>query len=281
MLAIAGGKGGSGKTTTTLGLARAIDGPTLAVDADCDLPNLHALAGVPRAAAPSGRGHADPASTDDTRIVPAPGDVPDGIGGRLRRLREREAGASSVAVGDDAVDGRGRDGVSSDCEVRSHSVVSERDGGSGGVASERDSRGSGFTSEHDGRNRSGFDARSADEDDAPVTILVDCPAGAGPDATVPLRVADGVLVVATPCVAALRDAAKTAAMARAVGTPVVGGVLTRARLAPPGVEDLLGCRILGAVPPAAHSTAADPLRDPAVRRAYDELAESLSERPNT
>ena len=280
MLAIAGGKGGSGKTTTTLGLARAIDGPTLAVDADCDLPNLHAMAGVPRAAAPGGRGHADPASTDDTRIVPAPGDAPDGIGGRLRRLREREAGASPVVVGDDAVDGRGRDGVGSDCDDRSGGVVSGPGGRSGGVAGERDAGGRGFVSERDSRSGGGFDARSTDRD-VPVTVLVDCPAGAGPDATVPLRVADGVLIVATPCVAALRDAAKTAAMARAVGTPVVGGALTRARLAPPGVEDLLGCRILGAVPPAAHSTAADPLCDPAVRRAYDELADSLSERPNT
>ncbi|QCC48323.1 MinD/ParA family ATP-binding protein [Halobellus limi] len=227
MFAIAGGKGGSGKTTTTLGLARAIDGPTLAVDADCDLPNLHALAGVPRAAAPGGRGHPDPASSGgDTRIVPAPRDAPDGLGSRLRRLREREAVTSPISVGDG-------------------------------------------------------DGYGVDSNGEPTTVLVDCPAGAGPDATVPLRVADGVLVVATPCVAALRDAAKTAAMARAVGTPVVGAVLTRARLAPPGVEDLLGCRVLGVVPPASDSRADEPLSDPIVSRAYDELAETLSDRPNT
>ncbi|MFD1597578.1 MinD/ParA family ATP-binding protein [Halobellus rarus] len=249
MLAIAGGKGGSGKTTTTLGLARAVDGPTLAVDADCDLPNLHALAGVPRAAAPGGRGHPDPASSSgDTRIVPAPRDAPDGIGGRLRRIREREAARSPVAVGDDAFDGRG-----------GSSVGDERAG------------------------RRGSGGRSADHEDAadPVPVFVDCPAGAGPDATVPLRVADDVLIVATPCVAALRDAAKTAAMARAVGTPVVGAVLTRARLAPPGVEDLLECRVLGTVPPASASRVGEPLRDPTVSRAYDELAERLTDRPNT
>ncbi|MFB6092793.1 MAG: CDP-4-keto-6-deoxy-D-glucose-3-dehydrase [Haloquadratum sp.] len=219
MLAIAGGKGGSGKTTTTLGIARAIDGPAIAADADSDLPNLHALAGVPRDPAPDGPGHPDPAGArpgsaatarpargraGETRIVPAPRGAPEGVGGLLRRLRDRDG-------------------------------------------------------------------------DAPV--LVDCPAGAGPDATVPLRIADGALLVATPCVAALRDAAKTGAMARAVGTPVVGCVLTRARLSPPTVEDLLGCPVLATVPPASAPAAADPLGDPGVRRAYDELAATLVEGP--
>jgi septum site-determining protein MinD len=51
MIAIAGGKGGCGKTTTTLGLARALAGDgcrPLAVDADRSMPNLHAIADVPR-----------------------------------------------------------------------------------------------------------------------------------------------------------------------------------------------------------------------------------------
>jgi septum site-determining protein MinD len=198
MLAIAGGKGGSGKTTTTLGVARAIDGPTLAVDADCDLPNLHALAGVPRDPPPGEWGHPDPADPRATRIVPAPRQTPDGVGSRLRRLREDTD--SGVAV-------------------------------------------------------------------------VDCPAGAGPDATVPLRVADRVLLVSTACVAGLRDAAKTAAMARAVGTPVVGGVLTRARLAPPGVDDLLGCPVVATVPDAP-----DPLDDAAAARAYRTAARAVLDR---
>jgi septum site-determining protein MinD len=47
MLAIVGGKGGCGKTTTALGVGRALatDGhrPVVA-DADCSMPNLHAMA---------------------------------------------------------------------------------------------------------------------------------------------------------------------------------------------------------------------------------------------
>jgi len=49
MLAIAGGKGGSGKTTTALGLARALarrGRHPVVVDCDCDMPNLHHLANV-------------------------------------------------------------------------------------------------------------------------------------------------------------------------------------------------------------------------------------------
>jgi septum site-determining protein MinD len=196
MLAIAGGKGGSGKTTTTLGLARAIDGPTLAVDADCDLPNLHALAGVPRDPPADDCGHPDPTAPSETCVVPAPRDAPEGLGDRLRRLRE----------------------------------------------------------------------------DEPRLVLVDCPAGAGPDATVPLRIADRVLLVSTACVAGLRDAAKTAAMARAVGTSVVGAVVTQARLAPPGVDDLLGCPVVTTVPDAPK-----PLDDNGVKRAYRRLARAVAD----
>lgn len=49
MLAIAGGKGGSGKTTTTACLARGLAGegpPPIAVDGDCDMPDLHLVAGT-------------------------------------------------------------------------------------------------------------------------------------------------------------------------------------------------------------------------------------------
>jgi len=51
MLAIAGGKGGCGKTTTALGIARALGrsraSPPLVADADVEMPDIHVVADVP------------------------------------------------------------------------------------------------------------------------------------------------------------------------------------------------------------------------------------------
>lgn len=207
MLAIAGGKGGSGKTTTTLGLARALDGPALAVDADCGMPNLHALAEVP----------GEPTIADaDLSAAGIP---------TAAHEDSRAPGASVLPAP--------RDGTTLE---RNLTRLAESDG----------------------------DVRQ----------LVDCPAGAGPDAAIPLRVATGALLVSPLCAAALRDAAKTASMARTLGTPVVGAVLTRTRLAPDRVEQLLGCPVLAAVPEV------DPpaLGTDVVRAAYGQLASTLEER---
>lgn len=102
---------------------------------------------------------------------------------------------------------------------------------------------------------------------AGVRTLVDCPSGAGPDAAAPLRIADGV-VVASACAPALRDAAKSVAMAWALDAEVVGAVLTRTVTAPDGVADVLGCPVLGTVP------AVEPPVIPrdVVRAAYARLA---------
>ena len=222
MLAVAGGKGGCGKTTTTLGLAAALvrqRKSAVVADADREMPNLHAMAGVAREpgldAVAEGwparmvAGTADPPALG-VEVVPAARGPPNAGGGSspgkcvLARLREVQ----------DAV-------------------------------------------------------------------LLDCPAGAGPDATAPLRVADVAVVVTTAEPACLRDAAKTAAMARELGTSVAGAVVSCAEDSPEGVEGLLGCPVLGVVPDAGgrngirSGACTDPLADDRVRAAYDRLLSAL------
>ncbi|RCU46089.1 CDP-4-keto-6-deoxy-D-glucose-3-dehydrase [Haloplanus salinus] len=203
MLAIAGGKGGAGKTTTTLGLSAALDAPVVAADADPDMPDLHALAGVDREPTLSSLDGRDPSTVAQSlpesgvNVLPAP--------------RIDDAGGLDRSLDRLARSGR--------------------------------------------------------------PVVVDCPAGAGPDAATPLRAADATLLVTTLCAPALRDAAKTAAMARTLDAPPRGVVLTRTRSAPEAVVDLLGCPVVASIPTV------DPpiLADETVRTAYRRLAARLGE----
>jgi septum site-determining protein MinD len=113
MLAIAGGKGGCGKTTTTHRLAAELArlGETpLAVDADAEMPDLHLVAGVP-----AGPGLPAVAAGDRPRsvahrtaggvdVLPADGVAADAVPAALRRLR---TDAGPVLV--DCPAGAGRD----------------------------------------------------------------------------------------------------------------------------------------------------------------------------
>ncbi|WP_226010142.1 MinD/ParA family ATP-binding protein [Halomicrobium salinisoli] len=198
MLAVVGGKGGCGKTTTTACLARALaaeGAAPVAVDADRDMPDLHLVAGAP----------AEP-----------------GLGrlasGGLRAATHRASELHGVRV---VPAGDGSDADLTDAARRLRSL------------------------------------------DGPV--LLDAPAGASPDAAVPLRVADRALVVTTPSRESLEDAAKSAAMAETLDAPAVGSVVVRSD----GAVDpapLLDCPTLGHVPAAA-----DPLSAAGVERAYDRV----------
>ena len=220
MLAVAGGKGGVGKTTTALGLAHAVadrgERP-LAVDADRDMPDLHAAAGVdPR---PTVAALVDADGAGDLRTVAQPALDEPGVGvlpaapGIARATMRRALRRLSCA--------------------------------------------------------------------APA-VVVDCPAGAGPDVADPLRLADGCVVVARRTPAGVRDAAKTAALSRAVDTPVVGGLVVEGRHGrstddPPSAPVRRSLGRLFDAPTVTAPAVERPLSDRPVIRAHGRLLDALPE----
>jgi septum site-determining protein MinD len=161
MLAIAGGKGGCGKTTVALGVAQALgtmSGRPLVVDTDRDMPNLHHRAGVD----------------------PAPG------------IADITSATGPTAVSQCATAVANVDVLP--CQTASAAAIGN-----------------------------GLDRLS----ECDRSVLLDCPAGAGPDAALPLRAADRTVLVSEPNRQSLTDTAKTAAMARRLDTPPVLTVLVR------------------------------------------------------
>ncbi|MFC6835642.1 MinD/ParA family ATP-binding protein [Halomarina ordinaria] len=212
MLAVTGGKGGVGKTTTALGVAEALaraEGGAVVVDADREMPDLARLAGCTPA---------DPAATPSRGVEALAAGVPLD---RAGRSPPDCAGVTVVSTG-----------RCSDATLRRALARVAR---------------------------------------ADVPVVVDCPAGAGTGTAVPLACARTALVVSTPTPAALRDAAKSAAMARALDTPPLGSALTRCRTPPAGVDRLLGCPVRARIPPAT-----SPRENDAVRAAYRRLAERFT-----
>jgi septum site-determining protein MinD len=230
MLAVAGGKGGAGKTTTTLGLAAALGRQrrrVVAVDADREMPDLHAMAGVARTpgldAVEEGWAAELVAGTAD---LPTP------------NVDVLSAGTGPPSAGSSA-----------DCEQSPTADATPPLARVRGVAD---------------------------------AVLLDCPAGAGPDAVAPLRAADAAVVVTTTDPACLCDAAKTAAMARELDAAVAGAVVSRVDETPEGVGRLLDCPVLGVVPDAGIDSRGDglgrgvePLDDAEVRAAHDRIVSAL------
>jgi len=203
MLAVTGGKGGCGKTTTALGLARTLarrGHDPLVVDADCDMPDLHHLAGLER--------------TDGVDALAR--------GAPLSRVCRYPSSFPGVAV-----------------------VTAGRP------------------------TRTGPALRATHDWEGPV--LVDCPAGIGPDASRPLRQADATLVVSTDRPQCLDDTRRTVTAAQQLDAPPAGVLLrtVAGRVAGAGSR-IAGSPVLTTVPDVE-----DPFDAPSLARAWSTVADHL------
>ncbi|NLV12792.1 MinD/ParA family ATP-binding protein [Haloarcula argentinensis] len=206
MLAIAGGKGGCGKTTIALGVGQALGTPTrrsLVVDTDHDMPNLHRRAGVD----------------------PAPGIADITVSAEPTTVAKRAMTVENVDV--------------LPCQDATEAAVD--------TAIDTLPR----------RNR---------------PVILDCPAGAGPDAARPLRAADRTVLVSAPTRQSLTDAAKTAAMARALDAPPALTVLV-------GSDGSVNPSLLLSCPETVHvPSVSKPLESDRAAAKYVEIANVLAKR---
>lgn len=179
MLAITGGKGGCGKTTTTLVLAKAMARQgfdPLVVDADCDMPDVHHRLNIPR----------EPGLDAVASGNPLPGSV---------RRPDAVAGANVLTGGR--------------------------------------------------RENLPIVLRRAAHWDGPV--ILDCAAGANPDALCPVRHASHALLVSTDSPQCLEDTERTLTAVRELDTAPVGTIIrnTESRRGPSSGLDI---PTLGTVP---------------------------------
>ncbi len=199
MLAIAGGKGGTGKTTTALGLAAVLARrrrEPVVVDADVDMPNLHLRAGA----------------QDDGLARLAAGDPLDAAADKAARY----PGVDVVG----ATPGTDLDGAL-------RRLLAER------------------------------------------PVIVDGAAGAAERAVTPLRYADGVVVVTRDTPAAVTDTVKTVRMARAVGTPMVGTIVSRTSDVSDDIAQKLSTDTIHCVP-----WVEDPVRDETAQTVYSRILDT-------
>jgi septum site-determining protein MinD len=214
MLAIAGGKGGCGKTTTALGLASALaarGARPLVVDADPDMPDVHHVAELDR----------------------EPGVDAVALGTPIERVYKQPSTLPGVAV---------------------LTAGSRED-----YARALDALGAGDPT------RDGW----------PGPVILDCPAGAGPDAARPLRYATTALVVTTGDPQCLEDATQTATVARELGVEPVGTVFRERHTAESGVRTVEGDNDLPPIRARVPTVKGNPLENPRTRSVWSQLAATL------
>jgi septum site-determining protein MinD len=113
-------------------------------------------------------------------------------------------------------------------------------------------------------------------------VLVDTGAGLSHETTVPLGLADGVLLVTTPNDVAVSDTIKTAELADRVDGDVIGVVIDRAteNTDVDAIDERVGFPLLGVVPNDLSATDEEPMvfnaPDSPAADAYKRLAEQLN-----
>jgi septum site-determining protein MinD len=221
--ALAGGKGGVGRTTTAVNLGAAMSAAghdVVVVDADLGMANLGAMLGVDHD--PSLHGVL---SGDGVSVADATTAGPEGL---------------TVLPGAPTLDAFA---AAETAQLR-------------GVVDELRER-------HD-------------------VVVLDTGAGLSHEATLPLGLADGVVVVTTPDPVAVADAEKTARLADRVGGAVVGGVVTRTEADTDleALDEETAFTVLGGVPLDREAVGEEPLVETApespAAEAYRDLAEALA-----
>lgn len=111
-------------------------------------------------------------------------------------------------------------------------------------------------------------------------MLIDAPAGISKDGVVPLAVADEVILVVNPEISSIADAMKTKVLAEMINSNVLGIVLNRVgtttnELSSEKVENMLGCKILEAVPDDANIRNSSAFRVPVVVK-YPDSSSSIA-----
>ena len=123
-------------------------------------------------------------------------------------------------------------------------------------------------------------------------VIVDSAAGLGEEATSVMKIADELIIVTNPEIAAITDALKTVKLAEELKKPVLGIIITRVRkdkieMQPETVKEMLEAPILGMIPEDLDLQRSLNYKDAVVNaypkskssRAYKEIAAKLLEVP--
>jgi len=111
-------------------------------------------------------------------------------------------------------------------------------------------------------------------------VVVDTAAGLSKQTTVPLELADGVVLVTTPDHVSITDTGKTGSLAELVDSPILGGLLVRAteETPIPDIDAEVAFPILGGIPDdeaAGDEPLVETAPDSAAARAFGDLAAEL------